>query len=444
LLPVWRRVIASAAVSLTDLVDSRVGIVRSCTRLAKDRKEPTLPIVYQATLSNFDFRRAPDLERIATGKGLGDASAERGAVIEALERYCACQMRADALVFGSSGTLDGASIEPEELVLYSERQYEAQRFPYRRPVAGEELTWVRGTLLDSGEAVYAPASLVYLNFAGAGGHERFTTMTSSGLAGGDDLPSAVLAGMYELVERDAFVITWLNRLPAPRIDFPETAGFSSDARRHYRRFGIETHAFDLTTDLGIPVVMAVAVDRSGETPAVTVGLGCNLHPAVALERAVMEVAQVRVGSVPRYRSAQAPPLPRRYDDVRTLEDHAAFAASREYLDELDFLLDSVDSQSLGDLPDQSRGTVEMDLYLCGKRLEHAGCTVAFVDLTQPDLDPLGVRIVRAIATGLQPIHFGSGEEHLGGKRLFSVPRLLGHATRDTTEADLNPCPHPLA
>ena len=182
------------------------------------------------------------------------------------------------------------------------------------------------------------------------------------------------ADYHLLVERDAFVITWLNRLPAPRIDFPEAPGIASETRRHYRGLGIDTLAFDLTTDLGIPVVMAAAIDRSGEIPAVTVGLGCNLQPATALDRAVMEVAQVRVGSVPRYRSTQAPPLPRRYEDVRTLEDHAAFAASNEYLGEFDFLLDGAQSRALADLPDQSRGTVEANLALCRERLETAGCS----------------------------------------------------------------------
>jgi ribosomal protein S12 methylthiotransferase accessory factor len=285
---------------------------------------------------------------------------------------------------------------------------------------------------------------VYLNFAGARGREFFAPTTSNGLAGGEDLPSAVLAGIYELVERDAFLVTWLNRLPAARIDFPDGVGIASEVCRHYRRFGIETMAFDLTTDLGIPVVMAVAIDGSGALPAATVGLGCNLHPPTALDRAVMEVAQVRVGSVPRYRQDNPPARPQRYEDVRTLEDHAGLAASPAHRGEFDFLVEGAFSRKLSDLPDQGRGSVAADLESCQDRLEAAGCTVAFVDLTQPDLEPVGVRIVRAIATGLQPMHFGFGEERLGGQRLFTVPRLLGHVTRDRTEDDLNPCPHPLA
>src|SRR5262249_37587498 len=68
----------------SDLVDRYVGVVRSCARLVKDWREPLRPIVYQATLSNFDHRRPVHAgERIATGKGPTDAVAERGAIVEA-------------------------------------------------------------------------------------------------------------------------------------------------------------------------------------------------------------------------------------------------------------------------------------------------------------------------------------------------------------------------
>jgi ribosomal protein S12 methylthiotransferase accessory factor len=401
-----------------------------------------VPIVFGAVLSHFDFRRAPG-ERATSGKGLTEPEAERGAIVEALERYCAAQRRPGSLVDGGASSLAPA-IEPGELVLYSERQYRSPGFRYRRPGPRSEVTWVRGTQLGSGEEVHLPAALVYLNFVGMGGREFFTATTTSGLAGGADLPSAALRGIYELVERDAFVITWLARLPVPRIDLSAATGVAAEISGSYARVGIETLAFDLTNDLQIPVVMALAIAHDASLPAAAVGLGCDLDAAVALDRALMEVVQVRTGLVPRFRQAQAPAPIARHEEVLTLEDHATFAAHPANLHELDFLLAPGTPRRAGDLVDLGRGSVEANLGLCRERLEAAGCTVALVDLTLPDLEPFGIRIVRAIATGLQPIHFGFGEERLGGRRPYTVPRLLGYVNRDLTEADLNPCPHPLA
>ena len=114
---------------LADLVDSRVGIVRSCHRLARNWREPSRPIIYQATLSNFDYRTpAAPTERMTSGKGMTDQESERGAIVEALERYCAMQQRPGALIYGRAGSLEARWIAPEEHVLYSERQYATPGF----------------------------------------------------------------------------------------------------------------------------------------------------------------------------------------------------------------------------------------------------------------------------------------------------------------------------
>jgi ribosomal protein S12 methylthiotransferase accessory factor len=74
----------------------------------------------------------------------------------------------------------------------------------------------------------------------------------------------------------------------------------------------------------------------------------------------------------------------------------------------------------------------------------AGCTTLYVDLTTPDIRDYGLSVVRAVATGLQPIHFGWGEERLGGRRLFELPQKLGFTKGTLSEKELNPYPHPLA
>jgi ribosomal protein S12 methylthiotransferase accessory factor len=361
--------------------------------------------------------------------------------MEALERYCASQRRVGALVHAAPAQLDGPAIGPEELVLYSERQYAAAGFPYRPP--SSELTWVGGTFADGRAPVYVPAALVYLEYPGEGAAELFAQPTSNGLAGSTSLEGAVLAGLLEVAERDAFLIVWLARLPVPRLDLSRSAGLVEDVRKHYRRSGVELVAFDATLDVGIPVVIAMAVDRTGAHPAVTVGLGCNLDVNVALRRAVMEVVQVRAGRVPHQLARGDETRVTRYEDVRTLDDHAAFAADPDNLHEFDFLLEQDEVHPLPPDTAPARPAAE-DLAECCERLRHVGAAPVYVDVTQPDLEQYGLTFVRTLATGLQPMHFGFGEERLGGRRVFTVPRILGYASHDLEEHELNPCPHPLA
>ena len=157
----------------------------------------------------------------------------------------------------------------------------------------------------------------------------------------------------------------------------------------------------------------------------------------------MEVCQVRPSAAVKF--VREPPWERvkTYRDVRTLEDHAAFAAIPANLKEFDFLFSAGRSVAVSDLEDMSTGTARDDLARMVERLRTAGARVAYVELTTPDVAPYGIHVARAFATGLQPIHFGVGEERLGGRRLFEVPALLGYAGEPRTESDLNPCPHPL-
>lgn len=430
--------------SLEEVVDERVGLVKRVVRLSKSREEPEIPIVCQATLSNFDYRKGDLLERIASGKGHTEAAARLSAVAEGLERYCANQQRENALVYSDVAHLEGPAITPPEFVLYSEDQYAQAGFRYRRWNGDQKIAWVPARKLEDDSLVYAPAALVYMNHTGTDGSEYFTIPTSSGLAAGPDRQSAVLAALYELVERDAFLITWLNRLPSPRVDCAKATGVAGAICRHYARFGIETFVFDVTTDISIPVMMACTLDRSGSGPSVVVGLGCNLHPAIALERALMEVSQVRVGAVPKFRTKGPAEHLRTYTDIHTLEDHSGFAALPANLQEFSFLFEAGRTRDPAKLQNLSTGSVTGDIQRCRTALEAVGSTVAYVDLTQPDLEPFKIKVVRAIAPGTQPIHFGFGEERLGGIRLFSVPRNLGFRDTDTSAADLNPCPHPLA
>jgi ribosomal protein S12 methylthiotransferase accessory factor len=134
----------------------------------------------------------------------------------------------------------------------------------------------------------------------------------------------------------------------------------------------------------------------------------------------------------------------KYEDVKTLDDHSAFAALRERRDEFSFLWATGEIRPIQDIVNPSRGDVELDLAYCVSALRALDVRVACVDLTLPDVAPFGIHAVRMLATHLQPVHFGHDTTRLGGRRLFEVPQRLGFADRVMTEADLNPCPHPLA
>lgn len=426
-----------------DLVDPRVGIIRRILRITRGAAEPTPPLFYQAVLSHFDFKKAKPHERLGVGKAVREEEAIAAAIAEALERYCASQPDPRLIRRFAWKDRPGEGITPADCVLYSESQYTSSRLSYRRWEESLDVSWIQARELPGGQLVWAPASLIYLDYPGNDEDAYFCTPTSNGLAAGPNLEAAILAGLYELIERDSFLIAWMNRLPAEEVTIPSSAQVEASLIRHYQRFEVETRVFHLPTDMPAYVMMAILIAGRGKTPAVVVGLGCHTDPCVAVRKALFEGAQIHPGEVERCREPGYSERLRSYEDVRTLEDHGAFFTSPDRLPELAFLLESERHKGVDEMPNLSAGTVAEDLDRCVAALTHAGCRVLYADLTTPDLNDYAIRVVRTLATGLQPIHFGYGEERLGGRRLYELPRILGFRAEDVTEAGINRCPHPL-
>jgi ribosomal protein S12 methylthiotransferase accessory factor len=429
---------------LLELVSPKVGVIRSLSPVVRGADEPDPPVIYQAMLAHFDFRKAKSWERVAVGKGLHEAEAIRGAIGEAIEHYCASHFDIYTTRRAPWEAVAPDALAPGECVLYSESQYTRSGFPYRRWNPEDQLRWLPITELPERRQVFVPATLVYLSLLEVQAQDLFCAPTSNGLAAGPNLEFAVLHSLCELIERDSFLITWMNRLPAPEVDFSNASGLACSIREHYAPFGVEIHVFNVSTDLPAYVMMGLAVDRTGKGPAALVGLGCHFNPQVAITKALLEVCQIRPGEIQRYRQDRPAERLKSYRDVHTLEDHSAFFHPLERLGEFSFLLENGRTERLEDLPDRSLGSVTADLETCVTALTASGSRVLYADVTTSDIVPYGLRVVRAIATGLQPMHFGFGEERLGGRRLYEVPKVMGHSPEIRGEGDFNPCPHPLA
>jgi ribosomal protein S12 methylthiotransferase accessory factor len=427
---------------LLDLISPRVGVIKTLTRVPRGADEPVPPILYQAVVSSYDFKNAQASTRTAAGKGISESDAIGGAIGEAIERYCAHHPALDRIKRVRRADLALAPISPDDLVLYSSSQYAREGFAYRRWTEDMEIGWLTACELPGGGDVDVPAGCTYLNYVGPSGEDYFSPTTSNGLAAGPDIEQATLSGLYELAERDGFLAHWMHRLPAPEVMFDR--GIAAAIRTHYRRFGIETRVFNVSTDLPVYVIMAVSLGDGAQEPAALVGLGCHLDPNAALEKALFEICQIRPSERRRFLDGSACNHLKRYEDIKTLHDHSEWLMRPERRSELAFLLEHGRRQALADLPNRSTGNTAGDLEIVVNGMLKVGSRVAFADLTTADVRPYGIVVVRAFATGLQPMHFGHGEDRLGGRRLFELPRTLGYTAEVAGERDLNPCPHPLA
>ena len=427
------------------LVSARTGVVRRLERFAKDSSEPIWPFIFRADVANNRFTKE-DAEdsNICSGKGITTEAAQQSALGEAVERYSSTCHGGEEVQFFSRQELGDKALDPRRLVLYFSDQYHG--LPYSPYDDASVLGWVPARSLATDAEVLVPAISVFMNYRAAANEEFICPITSNGLATGPTLLDAVFAAALEVVERDAFLNTWLNRLPGPCFR-PDTLPDAEMRELHeaYRRRAVELRLRQLPTDMPCFVFACIALDNSSTGPSAVVALGAAPDAASAARKALLEVTQVRPGLRQRLRQpkirARLAELLADPREVKTLHDHDLLYASPESLAELGFLLDEP-----ADFPWYAAQRVS-PAELLSRLVDHlqaSGSDLLYANLTPPDMEALHLYTARAILPGFQPIDFGWKERRLAGERLFTLGRTLGLRERDSTRGELNPAPHPLA
>jgi ribosomal protein S12 methylthiotransferase accessory factor len=401
--------------ALPGWVDERTGVIAEVivSRSKAGRAGPLVTALARCGHVLADDR--VDGREMAAGYGRDAtlAASMRGAVAEAIERYSACQAPTHGLRRAALRALGDAAFDPRWVCRYSEEQYRQRAFPYRPVDPARPLWWVRGRWLDTGRPVWLPASFVYL-FSAAAFEDRIGQVTSSGLAAGSGVEDAGRRALYELAERDAFMITWLARRPGRRIVLDGGLDACAvEVARRIRQLGGTLECYALDAGLPVPVVLALVAGDGRRWPGFTVALGAHADLAAAVRKAILEQWQVGL-NVRQAMRTRSRPIPARPERVIDLVDHGLYYVPPERRGAVDFLRRSPAPPIV---LRTARRTAEPPLDLLARRFASAGSRVAMADVTSPDVALSPFRVVRALGVGLQPIYFGESLRPLPVRRL---------------------------
>lgn len=363
------------------------------------------------------------LRQSAMGKGLTIAGSRAGALAEALERHSLIWRGDEPVINAQMAELDGVIIHPNDIQLFSAAQLAARevdddvahRFHYVPAPFDEdgEHSWVRMHALSGAQGqAWMPARLAYLGVPG--GAPGALRACSNGVAAGNTMDEALLQGLLELVERDAVALWWYPRAHRPGIDLTSTADPRVHAARSpLLRGGRVVWALDLTTDLGIPAVVAFSSDPDGSR--IISGFGAHLDPVVAVVRALTEVAQGQsvLAEMSPADELLMPPQERDwYHTVTTLTDPW------------------LAPHGLVPLAEYRPMSLAAALDTVVHAIANVGIDTYWMDLTRRDI---GLPVVRTVAPGLR--HFWN---RFAPGRLYDIPLALGWVEQPIGEADLNP------
>jgi ribosomal protein S12 methylthiotransferase accessory factor len=258
--------------------------------------------------------------------------------------------------------------------------------PWRRDPDATHTAWTPGANLADGTPVLLPADLCFRRPAAIRDLDPPWPL-STGCGAGTDPLGATLHGLLELIERDAVALWWRGGMRARAA--PPGPGAAVLGRLRGETAKRRTWLLDITSDIGVPVVVAAACNDDGF--GLCQGFACRPTLDGAADAALVELAQMELA----YQLSVS---------KRAVRGEAALNdTDRQHIDRYTGM-DVAATPALHPLapPGPLCNVLSNDniIVLAGvrQRLEAAGVEVYAVNLTRP---ALGIPVARTIAPGLE-------------------------------------------
>jgi ribosomal protein S12 methylthiotransferase accessory factor len=311
---------------------------------------------------------------VYNGKGATEIAARVSAIMEGLERYSA-ELHERSPQIGTYDQIrnESAALHPEQLIL-----------PEHTNV-GNPIPWTPAYEIISDQEIMVPAHAVFHPVPRIMGG-IFRTGTN-GIASGNTCEEAVFHGLCEVIERDAWSLAEAANQGGPVITSITNKTILS-LLNQFHEAGVEVTLRDISSDIRLPTVAAVADDVTLRDPTLLcIGMGTHAVPEIAILRAITEAAQSRATQIHGAREdTQEGHIKRQIGYERTKRLNKKWFTNGQEIDMGDMYAFRSD-----DFLDDIRYTIE--------QLQAAGLgQVITCDLTRPEI---GVPVVRVIVPGLE-------------------------------------------
>jgi ribosomal protein S12 methylthiotransferase accessory factor len=374
---------------------------------------------------------------------------ERVGMIEALERQGGMQPTAKpAATLATFREVGERGMDPTLCFAYNEESY-TRSLGLTRFDPDVPCNWLWGHSLDRGRPVLVPSALAFYHRPGATEVVKLVDNNSSGCALGSCFEEALLKSLFELIERDSFVLMWLRKLTLPKID-PASVPDERVARiiSKIDSLGIDISLLNARMDIDLPAIIAIARRRDGKMGTLAVGASAHISPVEAISSALLEAVTsitelptlIRRGEAKLRELAEDPYLVQAVMDHQTLYGLPEMAAQIEWIDS------STDIRGIAEAYPDYQPDAPIDISAEIAKLRHKLAQVGVpdvvvVDMTTREQRLLGLCTVRAIAPGLAPIDFGHPRNRAESlPRLWSAPEAAGYAA--DRSVPINSMAHP--
>jgi ribosomal protein S12 methylthiotransferase accessory factor len=241
----------------------------------------------------------PEAGRIASGRGTTLRACRHSCMGEAAEMLSTCAWGDESLLTASATELGPQALSVRALNGFTDAQINERDSWNRiygaydwRPCpasAANPIAWAPVQDAFTGGIRYAPADFLYLGRRKAGDDMAMAIADSNGCASHAEAEGAKLGALLELIERDATARWWYGCRRRPPMNTDEIGA----ATPLWHAIGARERLswlFDITSDIGIPVVAALSAERDGSD--VALGFSAKTDLLAAIEAALTEMLQM--------------------------------------------------------------------------------------------------------------------------------------------------------
>jgi ribosomal protein S12 methylthiotransferase accessory factor len=424
----YRATSAEEAVEMVNRVIKKLGASITIEKTVKNVLDKVTP-TYNSSISDFYKKDFPLLigKKNQWGKGITEKQAYLSGSFELFERICWNYYGNVEMIRASYGQVEDIAINVERTIGTVYLHHDIERFDPHVPI-----DWVWGYSLVKEKPILVPASIVYspqCKFMG-----RLCRTHSGGLAAGTTIEDAILQGLMETIEHDAWMIWQANAITMPQvrnetIDDPAIARIIDEIEQVGYRLIIRYQ----TTDIQVPVFLTWLINEKDYSFYAWQGYGANLDKGIALKRSITEANQ----SLPSIRKEEN--LTYMTMNNQDILDHKWSLFYLYHFNQTDIFKEghSINFKDISNLSTSTiTGDIKKTIALIRKAVPEADIVV--VNLEQ---EVFKIPVVKIITVGLQNIE--RPLINFPGNRLFRIPKALGYRDYELSYKELfnNRYPH---
>lgn len=423
------------------LIDRRVGVVKSVREYQPEPGDPPLFCFSAASCNTETFTSQKNFGETG-GISLRRELALAKALGEAVERYCSAIYKKEAFPLFSKKEAPFSCASPHMWDIHDSKQYLDPRFPFVPFQDDTLIRWVPAYELTTKTIQHIPAQTVYIPyyaFQKDGPEQLIGQVISTGLACHHSFEKAALSAICEVIERDAFMITWQAGLSPSRIVETSLPASNRHLLEKLKNPASQIDIFNITLDSQVPTILSTLRSHKPKAPALVAAAAADLNPEEAIRKSLEELAHTRRYS--QYLMSLIPELENdpSYENIIKQVHHLRFWSNHKNLPLASFLFESNKTVDFSSLLNLDTGNPHKNVDVVVKKVAQTRHPVFLVDITSPDIKPLGLFVIRAVIPGYQPLRMGHIYRALGGKRLKEIPQKFGYKN---TQKDGLHVPHP--